>query len=115
MPAGNRLIYSTYLVGYGNAVALDPTGNAYITGHAFGGWPRLAAVNGCCTFVEKLSNTGSEVYAASIGGQQGYAIAADTQGAAYVAGLSTDVSFFNNPPGAQPSPTRAAAMPLWRS
>jgi hypothetical protein len=101
--AGNSLLYSTYLVGnIGQAVALDPTGNAYITGRGFGGWTTPGALDGCCTFVEKLSNTGSEVYAASIGGQQGYAIAADAQGAAYVAGLSTDVSFFSNPPGAQP-------------
>ncbi len=104
-PAGNTLVYSTYLGGFGSsggyAAALDATGNAYFTGWADGYQATTGALNNCCAFVAKLSNMGSEVYAALVGGDVGRAIAVDTQGAAYVAGYSTAATFANNPPGAQ--------------
>jgi photosystem II stability/assembly factor-like uncharacterized protein len=102
---GNGLVYSTYLGGYGSsggyAVALDATGNAYVTGYADGSQATTGALNNCCTFVAKLSNTGSQVSVALIGGDVGRAIAVDAQGAAYVAGYSTASSFASNPPGAR--------------
>ena len=76
-------MYSTYLAGSGseaNAVALDPTGNAYVTGGANAFQTTSGALNTCCTFVEKLSTTGSEVYGAAIGSNQGEAIAVDPPG-----------------------------------
>ncbi len=105
--AGNGLLYSTYLGGSGyasgNAVALDGSSNAYFAGNATAFQTTSGAVNNCCTFVEKLSATGSEVYGALIGADLGLAIAVDSLGAAYVAGYSTASSFPNNPPGARTS------------
>ncbi len=101
-PAGNGLTYSTALNGsFGYAVAVDTSHNAYFTGHSDSLPPPEAGLVYCCAFVEELSNTGGEVYAAPIGATVGYAIAVDTSGAAYVAGNSTYQSFPNNPPGAQ--------------
>ncbi len=103
--AGNGLVYSTYLGGSGyatgNAVALDGSGNGYFTGLATNFQTTSGALNNCCTFVAKLSNTGSLAYGALIGAYQGQAVAVDSLGAAYVAGTSYDSSFANSPPGAQ--------------
>ncbi len=103
--AGNQLVYSTYLGGSGSGnaygVALDASGNAYFTGSAGAFQTTPGAVNNCCTFVEKLSATGGEVYGAQMGADQGNAIAVDSLGAAYVAGYSTEASFPNSPPGAR--------------
>ncbi len=103
--AGNQLVYSTYLGGTVNAgayaVALDASANAYVTGYGRAFPTQSPALNDCCVFVEKLSNTGSQVYAAQMAGGQGKAIAVDSSGAAYVAGTSYVSSFPNNPPGAQ--------------
>ncbi len=102
--AGSALVYSTYMAGSGsvaNAVALDTPGNAYITGSASSFQATSGALNTCCTFVEKLSTTGGESYAARIGANQGLAIAVDSTGAAYVAGYTTASSFPGGPNGAQ--------------
>jgi hypothetical protein len=105
--AGNGLVYSTYLGGSGyasgNAVALDGSSNAYFAGNATAFQTTPGAVNNCCTFVEKLSATGSEVYGALIGADLGLALAVDSLGAAYVTGYSTASSFPNSPPGARTS------------
>ncbi|MGA3026920.1 MAG: BACON domain-containing carbohydrate-binding protein [Bryobacteraceae bacterium] len=121
--AGNGLVYSTYLGGStastsatGNAVAVDASLNAYVTGWVNSyvttspvtfGFP-VTAMDNCsgtpgnpngnpCTFVAKLSPAGAEVYGALIENPQGNAIAVDAQGAAYVVGsivfkLSSDAS-----------------------
>ncbi|MGA3029094.1 MAG: BACON domain-containing carbohydrate-binding protein, partial [Bryobacteraceae bacterium] len=105
--AGNGLVYSTYLTdgwngwGTGQAVAVDASQNAYFTGYAAAIQTTPGALNDCCTFVMKLSNTGGEVYAAVLQADQGNAIAVDSLGAAYVAGYSAQSSFQNSPPGAQ--------------
>jgi hypothetical protein len=101
-PAGDGLTYSTALnASFGYGVALDSSHNAYFTGHSDGLPPPQAGLAYCCAFVEELSGTGGEVYAAPIAASTGYAIAVDTLGAAYVAGNSPYQSFPNNPPGAQ--------------
>jgi len=112
---GNALVYSTYLggsatntSGIANGVAVDALGNAYITGYEYSSGFPATALNNCthsyayCTFVEKLSAPGANVYSALINADWGQAIAVDAQGAAYVAGYSGYHTFPNNPPGAQP-------------
>jgi len=104
------LSYSTYLGGneseFGNGVAVDADGNAYITGiTASTNFPTTAGgfqpVNGggAYSFVTKLSPTGTGlVYSTFLGGggssnQSGSSIAVDAAGNAYVAGVTTSVDF----------------------
>ncbi len=93
-PAGNAVIYSTYLGGAGNdvanAVAVDVTGNAYVAGSNNVG-------NSPTGFVDKLSASGGQlVYSASISSPTGtnidtelFGIAVDQNLQAYVTGSST--------------------------
>jgi hypothetical protein len=106
-PTGSALIYATYLGGtgadYGSAIAVDGSGNAYVTG-----WtgstnfptanPLQASGRGAQdAFVAKLSSTGSSlVYSTYLGGNNddfGRAIAVDGSGAAYVAGSTQSTNF----------------------
>jgi hypothetical protein len=106
-PTGTELIFSTYLGGkqsdIGNAIALDPANNAYVTGITystdFTTVNALQSVNNgsdADAFVAKLSSAGSVVYSTYLGGKDydaGNAIAADAGGNAYVVG-STDSTDF---------------------
>ncbi|MGB2898763.1 MAG: SBBP repeat-containing protein, partial [Candidatus Acidiferrum sp.] len=101
------LSYSTYLGGsagdFGNAIAVDASGNAYITGftnsanfptkNAF--QAALGAANDA--FVAKLDPTGSAlVYSTFLGGTMndfGNGIAVDASGNAYVTGSTNSVNF----------------------
>jgi len=107
-PTGSALIYSTYLGGSGidetYGIAVDADGNVYVTGEtdsanfpavnpvqkAFGGGPFDA-------FVTKLNPTGSAfVYSTYLGGRgidEGFSIAADAKGNAYVAGYTLSIDF----------------------
>jgi hypothetical protein len=111
-PAGSALVYSTYLGGSsgndaGLGIAVDSTGNAYITGDTnssdFPATPGAfqTVCNGPCSqdadaFVTKINPEGSAlVYSTYLGGSGhdiGWRIAVDSVGDAYVAGftLSTD-------------------------
>ena len=125
-PTGSGLVYSTYLGGSGNdepqypyteaQIAVDPSGNAYVTGWTFstdfpttpgalktelgvvtcGGvepytWPCPDA------FVAKLNASGSDlIYSTYLGGDNtdgGAAIAADASGNAYVTGVTSSTNF----------------------
>jgi hypothetical protein len=107
-PTGSTLVYSTYLGGSGGdgsfGIAVDGTGNAYITGStgstdfpttpgAF--QPTLAGVDDA--FVTKLDPTGSTlVYSTYLGGSgvdEGRGIAVDGTGNAYVAGRTDSEDF----------------------
>jgi len=111
-PEGTALVYSTFILGSnfeaGRAIAVDSAGNAYITGitgspdfptmHPFqkefaGGTDRFAFD----AFVLKLNPTGSAlVYSTFLGGRgvdQGYAIAVDGAGNAYVTGVTESSDF----------------------
>jgi hypothetical protein len=115
---GSALLYSTYLGGTASggasAIAVDPSGNAYLTGTtesrdfpttpgAFqttygGGWAHA--------FVSKLNAAGSGlVYSTYLGGSYGSygsgggGIAVDASGSAYITGM-TDSSNFPTTPGA---------------
>jgi len=100
-PAGDALVYSTYLGGsddddkaYG--IAVDPENHAYVTGLTRSGdFPTQnpfqgALVGAADAFVTKLSPAGSAlVYSTYLGGEDidwGYAIALDTDNYAYVTG-----------------------------
>jgi hypothetical protein len=111
---GTALVYSTYIGGSGSeagrGIAVDGSGNAYVTGFtgstdydvtpgAFqttngGGWD---------VFVTKLNERGTAlVYSTYIGGgyhDEGYAIAVDGSGQAYVAGY-TESTDYDVTPGA---------------
>ncbi len=101
------LIYSTYLGGsawdQGNGIAVDGAGNAYVTGVTrstdFPTMNPLQPVNGGGNdaFVAKLNPTGSAlVYSTYLGGSgedDGYGIAVDSAGNAYVTGLTLSTDF----------------------
>jgi uncharacterized protein (TIGR03437 family) len=105
--AGSALVYSTYLGGsnsdYGNGIAVDAAGNAYVTGQTYStNFPTanpLQATNALRgdVFVAKLSANGSAlVYSTYLGGSgtdYGYGIAVDSAGNAYVTGLTTSTNF----------------------
>lgn len=112
-PSGSVLLFSTYLGGRGggpggaSAIALDSSGNAYITGadSSTGDFPLMNPIEGynsksagTGTFVTEMSADGSAlVYSTFIGGYNGQntanGIAVDAAGAAYVAGETTAPDF----------------------
>lgn len=96
-PAGTALVYSTFINGAsGNGIAVDPAGNAYVTGEAstlnFPTTPGAFHTEpwGFDTFVTKLNASGSAlVYSARFGGNFddfGRSIALDAAGNAYITG-----------------------------
>jgi hypothetical protein len=123
-PAGSGLVYSTYLGGnargfaQGNAIAVDATGAAYVTGYttqrdfpttpgAFQTTYRGAESTGYA-FVTKLSPDGSALaYSTYLGGHRrpfpagadsaGKGIAVDAGGAAYVTGYTYTRDFPTTP------------------
>ncbi|MCW3100246.1 MAG: hypothetical protein JWL77_5864 [Chthonomonadaceae bacterium] len=118
-PAGNGLIYSTLFGGTCKSIAVDSSGNAYITGSAGSGFPTTPgafqslskAPNLTNAFVTKLNATGTAlIYSTYLGGSTdlssnlyysdaGRSIAIDSSGNAYVTG-STDSTDFPTTPGA---------------
>ena len=105
--AGSALVYSTYLGGsasdLGRAIAADTFGNAYATGTTFStdfptASPFQAANAGFFNaFVTKLNAAGSAlVYSTYLGGSNGddgFGIAADGSGNAYVTGDTSSTDF----------------------
>ena len=110
-PAGDRILFSTYLGGSGfdtgRAIAVDTAGNAYITGNVGGqDFPTTpgAFMNTCpgvCNtpFISKFQSDGTLAYSTFMGGSNisAWAIAADSAGAAYITGTaaSTDLPLVN--------------------
>jgi hypothetical protein len=119
-PAG-ALAFSSYLGGAEDdralAIALDRDGNAYLTGWtnsrrptdwSFNFDPRFPVANAFQTnlveargnfrdaFVTKVSAGGGLIYSTYLGGtraDEGYAVAVDHEGAAYVTGVTTSTDF----------------------
>jgi hypothetical protein len=105
---GTALVYSTYIGGsandYGQAIAVDGSGNAYVTGSTTstnydvtpGAFQRTNGGGGD-VFVTKLNATGTAlVYSTYIGGsgdERGYAIAVDGSGNAYVTGWTNSTDY----------------------
>jgi hypothetical protein len=111
-PTGTALVYSTYLGGngpdYGDGIAVDSSGNAYVTGRtdstnfpttagAFQTALQATLAGRANAFVTKLSPSGSAlVYSTYLGGTNfdgGDAIAVDSSGNAYVTGWTASTNF----------------------
>jgi beta-propeller repeat-containing protein/ASPM-SPD-2-Hydin domain-containing protein len=114
-PTGSSLVYSTFLGGSGNdfanGVAVDGSGNAYVTGSTLStnfptASPFQAACGACSTgqpnaFVSKLNTAGSAlVYSTYLGGNGngsegdfGNSIAVDTSNNAYITGFTSSQNF----------------------
>jgi hypothetical protein len=109
---GTALLFSTYLGGagddHGNAIALDGSGNVYITGDTYSpNFPTIDATQsqiggGQDAFITKLNSAGSQLlYSTFYGGsggsagapESGSAIAVDAAGEAYVAGTTSSSNF----------------------
>ena len=101
------LAYSTYLGGTaydeGNGIAIDTSGNAYITGYTLSNdFPTQnpyqdTRSNSYDAFITKLSADGNSLsystYLGGTGSDQGYGIAIDTAGNAYVTGSTGSNDF----------------------
>jgi hypothetical protein len=105
-PTGNGLAYSTYLGGNGsdagNGIAVDSSGNAYITGDTtssnFPANTYQTTYHGSQdAFVSKLNAAGSALtYSTYLGGgsiDHGAAIAVDSTGTAYITGSTYSTDF----------------------
>src|SRR5439155_20999387 len=123
------LVYSSYLGGsgfeFGNGIAVDASGNAYVNGTTSSmDFPLAAPVQtanggGLDAFVAKVTDSGTLGYATYLGGEaedQAVAIAADAAGNAYVAGYTysknfptTSGAFQTNSKGAPSNPTAFVA------
>jgi hypothetical protein len=115
--SGTALVYSTYLGGSGytvggTAIAVDASGDAYITGLAGSSFPttpgafqQKSSVSG--PFVTELNPTGSAlVYSTyltgSTGGDEGLGIAVNAAGNAYVTGYTYSLDFPTTPNSFEP-------------
>jgi len=107
----STLVYSTFLGGSvnetGNAIAVDNQGNCYVTGYTMS--PDFPITSGAydtafrACFVTKLNPSGSQlIYSTFLGGgtsgsssptNNGYSIAVDSEGNAYVAGYTASTDF----------------------
>jgi hypothetical protein len=111
---GTALVYSTYIGGSGSdagyGIAVDGSGNAYVTGYTSStdydvtpGAFQTTNGGGRDVFVTKLNATGTAlVYSTYIGGSnndEGYGIAVDGSGYAYVTG-ETESTNYDVTPGA---------------
>ena len=109
---GTATVYSTYLGGsgsngtgdYGNSIALDTSGDAYVAGNTAsanfpvtGGALQTALGGSSNAFVTELNPTGTDqVYSTYLGGNgadSAQAIVVDSKGFAYVAGNATSTNF----------------------
>jgi hypothetical protein len=105
---GSNLIYSTFIGGSsnerGNSIAIDDTGNAYITGFTAStdyditsGAFQTTNAGLSDVFVTQLNNTGTGlIYSTYIGGsgfEEGYGIAIDGSGNAYITGYTYSTDF----------------------
>jgi hypothetical protein len=111
------LAYSTYASSGPNfhlvsSVAVDQSGNAYVTGETSAAFPNrhpeFGSQGGFNAYVDKFSPSGSSlIYSTIFGGNsgdQGIAIAIDRFGNAYVGGDTTSTDFPTTPGSFEPAP-----------
>lgn len=110
--AGDRLLYSTYLGGsaetYTYHLAIDPQGEAYITGYTdatdfpttVGAYRRSgvgATIGKTHSYVARLNAAGSALiystYLGGTGGDYASSLALDSRGAAYITGYTNSADF----------------------
>jgi hypothetical protein len=92
------LLWNTFLGStgddWGNGIAVDDSGNVYVTGFSDGTWgtPKNGWSGGYDAFVAKLANSGTvtwNTFLGSSGYDEGDAIAVDTSGTVFVVGYSS--------------------------
>lgn len=96
--ASGALVWNTFLGGatsdLGGAVAVDPSGNVFVTGRSADSWgsnPVHGHSGGTDAFVARLAGTGSIAWHTFLGGtslDEGNAIATDQAGSVYISGRS---------------------------
>ena len=103
-PAGNTLVYSTYLLNASTTgIAADSAGNAYVTGTAnpsflatAGAFQTVSNSSSTNAFVFKLNTSGSApLYSTFYGGSgtdKAFGIALDKNGSAYIGGSTTSAN-----------------------
>jgi hypothetical protein len=108
--SGSALVYSTYLGGgnmdWGNAIAVDSSGNAYVTGFTRStDFPLSGSLQSSCggcpgfadAFVAEFAPNGGALlhstYLGGTGDDQGTGIAIDTDGYIYVTGFTYSLDF----------------------
>ena len=104
--AGSAVVYSTYLGGsgdFGNGIAVDGAGNAYVTGYTSSpNFPTVSPFQGTLggssnAFVTKLNAAGAALlystYLGGSGNDSGSGIAVDSAGNAYVTGGTSSPNF----------------------
>jgi len=98
---GTALLYSTIIAGgSGNAIVADGSGNVYVTGTAGSDFSNTTIASGEHVFVSKLNSSGAMLYGTVLSGnvgEIGQAIAVDSMGAAYVAGITYSTSLPTTP------------------
>ncbi|HLM58440.1 MAG TPA: SBBP repeat-containing protein [Pyrinomonadaceae bacterium] len=108
-PTGTALVYSTYLGGgesseFGQAVAVDSAGHAYVTGITFSDdFPTLNPIQATMgggsvdAYLAKFNPAGNAlIYSTYLGGSandNGFGVAADSAGNAYVVGDTESTNF----------------------
>ena len=110
-PAGNALIYSTYLGGSASqtalGIAVDSTGSAFVTGYTYSAdFPTLSPYQsykaGQDAFVARLASAGNAlVFSTYLGGsldEEGLGITVDGAGSAYVTGFTESPDFPTHAP-----------------